>query len=303
MMKKSNALYGIGTKNKLCTLLSIEKNILKTLGSEKDYKVKQQLKHNGNGYRTIEAPSLELKKIQRKINKILQKLDVPNYLYSGIKGKCFIDNALVHINGKYVLCVDISSFYPSTNSNAVFQFFKYHMNIPDDIAWLLTQITTFRNHLPTGAPTSVILAYFAYEKTFNEIYQKAKENNIIMSVYIDDLTFSSEKEIPVNFYNFVEKRMKDVGLKLKKEKTQRYKPDDFKIITGNGISPNSESKVPLKNILKIKKILNGRNLKELSHDDLISLRGSLIVARRIEDNFFTSLYNRTIKLIKARKTL
>ena len=175
------------------------------------------------------------------------------------------------------------------------------MKIPNDIAKILTELTTFEGHLPTGAPTSVILAYFAYARTFDDIHKKAQELNIDMSVYIDDITFSSQKPIPKSFYNFVEKRMKQQGLTLKKNKTRWYKPDDFKIITGHGISAKNEGKVPLKNILKIKAIMQGKNIKELSYKDLVSLKGALVVAQRIEPKFYNTLFKRVCILINNWK--
>lgn len=298
MNQKNNFLYKLGNKTKLCKFLGLTRQDLKLLCSDECYHVYQEPKHNGNGYRTIEAPCKKLKAIQRKINKELQKSEVPLYLCSGIKGKCFIDNALVHVNGKYVLCIDIDSFYPSTKSENIFQYYKYYLNITDDIAWILTNLTTYKAHLPTGAPTSVILAYLGYKKTFDDIYSKSKELNIEMSVYIDDITFSSKMPIPISFYNFVEKRMKEQRLSLKKKKTKWYKPDDFKIITGNGISYNGETKVPLKNIFKIKSIMGNKNIKELNTNELTSLRGALEVARRIENGFFENLYNRVVYLLQ-----
>ena len=80
----------------------------------------------------------------------------------------------VHVQNKYILCIDIHSFYPSTDSIKVLQFYKHSLEIPNDIANILTNLTTFDAHLPTGAPTSVILAYFAYAKTFEDIYKKRK---------------------------------------------------------------------------------------------------------------------------------
>ena len=139
---------------------------------------------------------------------------------------------------------------------------------------------------------------FAYAKTFEDIYTKAQELNIDMSVYVDDITFSSKNFIPKSFYNFVEKRMKLQGLVLKKKKTKWYKPDDFKIITGHGISAKGEGKVPIKNILKIKAIMQGKNIKELSCQDLISLKGALMVAQRIEPGFYNTLLKRASSLMK-----
>ena len=299
-MSKNSFLYKIGNKTKLAKYLGITRAELLELCSDKFYNIYEEPKHNGTGIRTIEAPARKLKFVQRKLNKELQKLKTPAYLYSGIKGKSFIDNALAHVQNKYILCVDIHSFYPNTDYKKILQFYKYYLEIPNDVAKILTDLTTFTNHLPTGAPTSIILAYFSYAKTFDDIFQKARELNIEMSVYVDDITFSSKVPISTDFYNFVEKRMKQQGLILKKKKTKWYKPDDFKIITGFGISENNEGKVPIKNIIKIKSIMNHRNIKELSYKELVSLRGSLVVAQRIEPNFYINLFNRVCTLLKNR---
>ena len=52
------------------------------------------------------------------------------------------------------------------------------------------------------------------------------------------------------------------------------------------------------NILKIKAIMQGKNIKELSYQELISLKGSLIVAQRIEPKFYNTLFKRICSLIK-----
>jgi len=298
-MMKNNSLYKIGNKTKLAKYLGITRKKLLDLCSDDLYRVREEPKHNGTGFRVIEAPEKELKSIQRKLNRELQKIEVPAYLFSGIKGKSFIDNAIVHVKNKYILCVDIHSFYPSSDIKKILQFYKYYLKIPNDVANILTELTIFSNHLPTGAPTSVILAYFAYAKTFDDIYKKSQELNIEMSVYVDDLTFSSQKAIPKAFYNYVSRKMRKQNLILKKNKTKWYSPDDFKIVTGYGISSDNAGKVPIKNIIKIKNIMQGKNIKDLSVSELISLRGALSVARKIEDNFFETLFIRVCKLINS----
>lgn len=299
-MLKNSFLYRIGNKTKLAKYLGITRKELLNLCNDDLYKIRKEPKHNGTGTRTIEAPAKKLKFVQRKLNKELQKIETPAYLFSGIKGKSFIDNALVHVQNKYILCVDIHSFYPSTDSKKVLQFYKHSLEIPNDIANILMGLTTFSGHLPTGAPTSIILAYFAYAKTFENIYKKAQKLDINMSVYVDDVTFSSQKPIPISFYNFVAKQMKKQGLILKKNKTNWYKPNEFKIITGYGISANNEGKVPIKNIIKINAIMNKRNIKELSYKELISLKGTLIAAQRIEPGFYNTLFKRVCTIEKNK---
>lgn len=301
---QNNPLYKIGSMKKLCDLLFITKKEFINLCNNENYKPFLQKKHNSNGFRIIEPPTKDLKQVQKRLNTFIQKLEAPEYLQSGVKGKCFVDNAIKHLLNKHILCIDIKGFYPSTRKQNIFEFFKYNLIIPDDISWHLAELTTCSNkyleysHLPTGAPTSVLLAFWGYKKTFDLIYKKATELNIEMSVYIDDLTFSSKNKIPNEFYNFVEKTMKESGLILKKEKTKRYAPEDFKKITGVVLSPEGKGLVPLKNFIKIKKILNHKNLEELSESAMLSLRGCLISARQIEPNFYETLYKRVCKIIK-----
>ena len=102
-MLKNSFLYKIGNKTKLAKHLGIPRKELLNLCNDDLYKVYDEPKHNGTGTRTIEAPAKQLKSIQRKLNKEFQKIETPSYLFSGIKGKSFIDNALVHVQNKYIL--------------------------------------------------------------------------------------------------------------------------------------------------------------------------------------------------------
>lgn len=60
--------------------------------------------------RLIEVPSEELKIIQRHIKNELNKIMVPENIFSGIKGKSYIENAKLHSGNKYVFKIDLSSF-------------------------------------------------------------------------------------------------------------------------------------------------------------------------------------------------
>ena len=46
--------------------------------------------------------------------------------------------------------------------------------------------------------------------------------------------------------------------------------------------------------------MQGKNIKELSYQDLISLKGALVVAQRLEPGFYNTLFKRVCILIKKR---
>ena len=56
---------------------------------------------------------------------------------------------------------------------------------------MLTKLTTYKGHVPQGAPTSTYIANLVFTKTGNELAQLAKEYNITFTSFVDDLTFSS----------------------------------------------------------------------------------------------------------------
>lgn len=68
-------------------------------------------------------------------------------------------------------------------------FIAYHFS--PDVASLLTKLTTYKGHVPQGAPTSTYIANLVFTKTGNELAQLAKEYNITFTSFVDDLTFSS----------------------------------------------------------------------------------------------------------------
>lgn len=86
-----------------------------------------------------------------------------------------------------------------------------------DVAKLLSDITTL-NYIPTGSPSSQILAYFAYEEMFINMFNVSQEFNCKMTLYVDDLTFSKGNSFNyqklINYID-IEARKFDHSLKYK----------------------------------------------------------------------------------------
>lgn len=55
------------------------------------------------------------------------------------------------------------------------------------------------NHLISGAPTSQILSYLVNHKMFDELQSLSDKNNVTMTIYVDDVVFSSEHKISSEF--------------------------------------------------------------------------------------------------------
>lgn len=95
--------------------------------------------------RLIECPSDELKIIQKRIKNYLSMIEVPNNVFSGIKGKSYYDNAKMHtgINRRNLYKIDITAFFPSISRDKVYRFFLNDLDCSPDVAEILTSLTTF----------------------------------------------------------------------------------------------------------------------------------------------------------------
>lgn len=133
---------------------------------------------NGIQKKRIINPSIsKLKSIQKRINKyILSKILVPDYVFGGTKGKDNVLNAKQHQGKKFKFITDLTNFFPSITNKMVYEMFIRY-NFSPDVASILTKLTTYKGHVPQGAPTSTYIANLVFTKTGNELEKLAKEHN------------------------------------------------------------------------------------------------------------------------------
>lgn len=112
-MKYSDCpLYGLQSKKMLKRLLHIEDSKL----TKQDYiasLVSPYIDKSGKP-RLIEPPSEELKAVQKRLKNLLNKIVVPDNVFSGVRGRSYADNARMHIgNGRRNLFkIDLTAFFP-----------------------------------------------------------------------------------------------------------------------------------------------------------------------------------------------
>lgn len=199
-----------------------------------------------------------LKKTLKKINKYLsnslinrvrqsdRKIEIiydVEYLHSSMRKRSYETNAKEHKNEKYVLAIDIQNFYPSIKEHKVYSFFSREMSLDKDIATIYTILCTcplddpsvkkdFEFGIGQGLATSPILAYMINYRMFDYMYLKAQENGLKMTVYVDDVVFSSDKPIPQKFINTLFSIIKQNGMNIKRKKVHLYDKKQTKKITG-----------------------------------------------------------------------
>lgn len=264
--------------------------------------------------RLIEAPSYELKTIQRYIKAELGKIIVPDNIFSGVKGKSYIENANLHSGNNFVFKIDLSAFFPCITRNTVYRFFTSSLKTSPDIACILTNLLTVDlslcnikdrqpvddfllskniktpNHLISGSPASQLLSYLVNHKMFDALQAFCDKNSLIMSVYVDDITFSSmhaishrQKEV---IYKIISKNLYRLSRNKIKYYTKRYP----KLITGAVIS--SAGSLKIKNSLSLSILREWQHYKHNQQDarSKARLQGLIVAAQQSEPAKFQSIY-------------
>lgn len=208
-------------KEQLDYLLTHIENYYYSFEKVKINKFTGQPKKNSNGEtatRQINSSKGKLKEVQTRLyNFMIKQVEIPQYVYGGVKGKNNVRNARFHQGNKYIFTTDLKSFFPTISHKQVFQMFLREGCTPT-IARMLTKLTTRKHQVPQGIPTSTLIANLVFKPFGLEIDQLAKKHHIKFSMFVDDITLSSKsdfKDLVPQFLSIIKKS----GFKISHKKT------------------------------------------------------------------------------------
>lgn len=228
-----------------------------------------------NKLRKLEISNDTLKeKFQKPITLILQKqIERPPYCMSGWKGTNNILNSVIHAGKRFTITLDIVHYFPNSKAEYVEKFWKNQGFYGEDLHRLVN-LTTFESHLPTGAPTSNILAALIHKPLFDAIYKKMQEQGIAFTTYVDDITLSSNNHIPNGIIKYIGSVLKTHGLRLKASKIKRF---GYKgaFITGVKTTQSGKLKMPFRQGHKVIKMLNAKSIEKMNEEELRKLIGKI----------------------------
>jgi len=303
---EQSKLYRLGRKRDLAALLNLTLAELRALTADENFKEWTKKGEKGGKDRLIEQPHPPLKIVLSKLHHILRCVETPPWLLSGKQRIKPRDNAEAHRQNGYMVTVDIAKFYQSTKREFVYLVFKKQFQQTDDVASLLADLVTYKGHIPTGTPTSQLMAFWAYRQTFERIHKLCVSKGITMTVWVDDITFSSPKPFPKNWAQDIGKIVNTVALSLKEEKTKEYLPSEYKVATGSTISPTGEIRVKNQKRKELIDLLKGRRVEALQLKPARTILGKLTSQRQNEPGFFSSVYARCkirVQMLEKRKAL
>lgn len=297
---ENSPLYRLRNRRRLAEFLNLPKNYFK----EKHtycYNEFSRPKPNGGGERHFTVPPEDLKGIQKRICNLFKRIITPEWVMSGKKSCSYITNAEAHLRHRFVKTMDISKFYDSAQQGRIYQMFSQTFKMASDIAWIMTELVTYNGTLPTGSPSSQLVIYWAYCDMFQRIKELSEEYNCYFSLYVDDMTFSSDFPIKTILRDKVSDVLRKHGLSAKSKKDHYYQANDFKVVTGVGIKKGK--KIVLNSKRKQIIELYSKCKKDSNIYEIEKLKGTLCSLRQIEPDIFPEIYGYVHSYEKELKKL
>lgn len=232
-----------------------ENKINKETGEYKKFK-------DGTIKKRTMRPSLNrLIEIQNAIKiKILSPISLQENVHGGIKKKSNITNAKEHKGKKYQFTTDLLNFYPGIKYNQVYRTYL-SLGFSNHKAHWLTKLTTWKYELPQGTSTSPQIANLVFRITDDKLILLCNKHKITYSRYVDDLTFSSQRDFKPLIKEILSIITSD-GFKINYRKT---KYEGYQTITGIKVLNNFiDAPDKIKSKLKTEQILNPK-IKPISN--------------------------------------
>jgi len=295
------SLFPLLSMKKLEIILGFDRRSLKKIAVKADSYYKPFNDYKGGKLRQIDNPTGVLKEIQDRINKrILSGVPLPGGMMGGVKGKKVQDNARVHVNQPVVITMDLRSCFPRIKTKMVFRVFRNHLQCSEEIAKLLTRLTTYKAHLPQGAPTSTTLANLSLIPMFEEMKKTALANGLSLTQWVDDITLSgpnANKLIDV-FIRIIQKHGHAVRHKKVKAMSQSRRQE----VTG--IVVNRKQAVSRARIKDYKDTIFdlARKRDSVTEEDLSSILGKIEFVKSVKPNQARELMKLAERYLPLRKS-
>lgn len=224
-------------------------------------------------FRIIEAPSLNLKRIQSWIlENILENITISESAYGFRKGINIVHNAQKHTFKKVVYNIDIKDFFPSIKRKDIFYIF-YNRGYTSEVSYILSKLLTYKEHLPHGAPSSPYLANIKCEKLDFSIRAFCERIGAHYTRYADDITISCNNKKLIDNFLVIKKIIQNNGFELNEKKERIQYENQMQEVTGlivnNGVKVKRRYKREIeKDIYFCKKYGVSGHLKQINKNYL-----------------------------------
>lgn len=196
---QSLALKGlppVTSRNVLAAMFGISPGLIWSFESRTAKYYRTFFLPKGNRQRRIDAPKIGLKVIQKWLSVQLQKsYQRPDHVFGFVAGCSHVDAATKHCRARWIFSVDIKDFFQSTPQDMVANSLK-EMGFPEDTAKLFSVLCCLNGTLAQGAPSSPVLSNICFKPLDDRLAQIARDYDVCLTRYADDIVFSGNQELP-----------------------------------------------------------------------------------------------------------
>ncbi len=195
--------------------------------------------------RHLVEPNPLLRAIQLEILKSRLSEHQPHPAAMGfIKKKSIADHVWAHAGAEIIITADIQDFFPNTRTDRI-EAWWYGVYGDEEVARLMTLLTTYRGGLPQGASTSPMLSNLVNFEMDRQITKRVELSGGKYTRYGDDMVFSWHHRPPSDFERAIWGILRDAGYELNPQKGWHvYHRRDEPEITGAVLGKNGKVTVP-----------------------------------------------------------
>lgn len=273
----------------------LEKTASKASHCYKTYTIPKR----SGGCRTIHHPARELKALQRwLLIKVLESLPAHEAAMGYRRRLSIKDNALRHVESRYLLRLDFHNFFPSLTSDDIRSYIASYRSRSPFCDWDSRDVDFFiaivcrQGRLTIGSPTSPALSNALCFELDSKLTEISECEQVTYTRYADDLFFStSQQDVLGSFPEKVEKILASLkiprGLRINHSKIRHSSKKGRRRVTG--ITLGSDGKISIGRSLK-RYIRRQVHLHDsLSPEDKVKLAGLIAYAQSVDPDIINSL--------------
>jgi RNA-directed DNA polymerase len=196
----------------------------------------------------------------RIYSKILNRIQVPEYIYAFERDKSIPVMAAKHVGKQFVISIDIKDFFHSIKQNELFILFRNY-GFDEKPARTLSELCTYKAFVPQGAITSPKLSNVISANTFGPLIKAYCDGQgLTLTIYADDITVSTEKkqvsvsEIIHSLSDFVHR----YGFRVNHKKTKVMRRHNRQYVCG--VVVNEKTNLIKKERLKLRAMVHNLSL-------------------------------------------
>ncbi|WP_025595878.1 reverse transcriptase family protein [Agrobacterium tumefaciens] len=199
------------------------------------------------GHRTVWEPALAMgsyKALARRLDDFFRYklVGYPHDSSFGYRpGRNIRENAAPHRGKKFLLSMDLESFFPSISGTRVAGLFET-LGVQPNVANLLARFVTLGNGLAMGFPTSPVISNAVALPLDQALQQLARSTGWTYTRYSDDISVSSDNSFPE--IDQISGVIFDNGFQLAEGKTRWSRQGQAHFVTGLSISDPAQPHVP-----------------------------------------------------------